>query len=94
MAQCDGCESEAVTELKGCLLCQSCVDTFQQWQSVQASRERVEQKRLQRCREYVDNLPIAQRGSTEGQLLNAVMDAMRLQEELDNHQYSSKRMYW
>lgn len=82
MAQCDGCEDEAVTERNGCLLCEACVVTFNQWQSVQASRERVEAKRLKRCRAYVDGLSAAERGSTSGQLLNAVMDAMALQERL------------
>jgi hypothetical protein len=82
MPQCDGCEQEAVQELRGCLLCADCVTTFNQWQSVQASRERVEAKRLKRCQEYVDSLSPAERGSTSGQLLNAVMDAMALQERL------------
>jgi hypothetical protein len=86
MAQCDGCDDEAVTELKGCLLCEACVVTFNQWSSVQASRERVEAKRLKRCREYVDGLTVAERGSSSGQLLNAVMDAMELQERLNNHE--------
>lgn len=82
MAQCDGCEDEAVTETQGCLLCQACVTTFNQWNGVQASRARTEAKRLKRCQEYVESLTVEQRGSSERQLLNAVEDAMRLQERL------------
>jgi hypothetical protein len=81
-ARCDGCEEEAVQELKGCLLCRRCAETFQQWQAVQASRERAEDRRRRRCQAYVESLSTAERGSSSGQLLNAVMDAMRLQEEL------------
>lgn len=82
MAQCDGCEQEAVTELNGCLLCHSCVSTFNQWNSVQASRARTEAKRLRRCQEYMESLSVAERGSSDRQLLNAVEDAMRLQERM------------
>ncbi len=83
MGQCDGCEDEAVTELKGCQLCQACVDTFHQWEMVQQSRERVEAKRVKRCQDYVDSLSPRERGSSSGQLLNAVMDYMQMMEKAE-----------
>ncbi len=89
MTQCDGCEQEAVTELRGCLLCQGCVTTFHQWNAVQRSKERVEAKRVARCRAYVDSLPDAQRGSASGQLLNAVMDAMAMEVDWAVRQYGT-----
>lgn len=91
MNQCDGCEQEAVTELRGFLVCQDCVVTFRQWNAVQESRARIEAKRRKECQDYVDSLPASERGSGDRQLLNAVLDAMSLQERLDNHDLSHAR---
>jgi len=74
---CDGCGQPAVLVHKGFDLCEHCKSTCEQWEAVQESKARVEARRKQRQQDYVDSLPPHQRGETQGQLLQAVLDSVR-----------------
>lgn len=83
MAQCDGCEQDAVTEHKGVLLCADCVVTVSMWEKVQEAKARVQAKKDAELRAKLDaaaQWPASQRGDHYRTLANWGDSVMRYHE--------------